>query len=95
MNYKSIIFTGHSIQKIFERNIEPEDIEESIKNGEVIEEYKDDKPYPSFLILNFINEKPLHIVGAYDKDTDMIYIITSYYPDITIWDETFKIRRTK
>jgi len=95
MKYKSIIFTGHSIQRIFEREIEPEDIEVSIENGEIIEEYLNDKPYPSFLILHYINGKPIHVVSSFDKDSETVYLITAYFPDISIWDETFKIRRTK
>ena len=95
MKYRNIIFTGHSIQRIFEREIEPEDIEVSVANGEIIEEYPDDKPYPSFLILNFINGEPIHVVFSFDKDNGTIYIVTAYFPDISIWDETFKIRRSK
>lgn len=95
MKYKNIIFTGHSIQRIFEREIEPEDIEVSVENGEIIEEYPDDKPYPSFLVLNFIKGKPIHVVFSFDNDNETIYLITAYFPDTSIWDETFKIRRPK
>ena len=80
---------------MFERGINPEDIEISIKNGEIIEEYIDDKPYPSFLLLFFIDKKAVHIVGALDKENEIFYIITVYYPDIIIWDNTFKTRRKK
>ncbi len=95
MNYKKIIYTGHCIQKIFERGIEPDDIELSIKTGELIEEYPDDKPYPSFLLLNYIDKKAIHVVASFDKEHETIYLITAYYPDIKIWDETFKIRRKR
>lgn len=95
MNYKIIIYTGHSIQRIFERGINPEDIEDSLKTGEVIEEYPDDKPYPSELILNFINGKAIHMVVSIDITSETVYLITAYYPDAGLWDETFRIRRTK
>jgi hypothetical protein len=38
---------------MFERNISDEVVEKVIKNGKIIEEYLDDKPYPSFLILGY------------------------------------------
>lgn len=36
------IYTGHSIQRIFERGTEPEEIENSLDKGEIIEEYPGD-----------------------------------------------------
>lgn len=36
------IYTGHSIQRIFERGTEPEKIENSLDKGEMIEEYPGD-----------------------------------------------------
>ena len=61
-------------------------VEETIKNGTVIEEYLDDKPYPSFLVLNFENgnpNKPIHIVFA--ENSDKIIIITAYRPEESKW----------
>lgn len=49
-----LLISGHAFQKIFERYITVEDIEAVISKGEVIKEYLDDKPYPSFLLLDFI-----------------------------------------
>lgn len=95
MNYKTLIYTGHSIQRIFERGIDPDDIENSLKTGEVIEEYPDDKPFPSLLILNFINGKAIHIVFSFDKTDETMYLITAYYPDESIWDDSFRFRRSK
>jgi len=48
---------------MFERDIFEEDSEDAIENGERIEKYPDDKPYPSFLALKFF-QKPLHVVFA-------------------------------
>jgi hypothetical protein len=95
MEYKDILFSGHSIQRMFERGINPEDVEISIKLGEIIAEYNEDVPFPSRLILNFINGVPLHIVAAHDEENNTIFIITAYIPDSNIWDETFKTRRIK
>ena len=95
LNYDKIIYTGHSIQRIFERGIEPEEIEKSLVKGEIIEDYPGDKPYPSFLLLNYVNDEAIHIVASFDKDNKTIYIITAYYPDKEIWDESNRNRRNQ
>ncbi len=59
----TFIYREHAIQRMFERDISEEDVEDTVKNGDIIEEYLDDKPYPSFLALKFY-EKPLHVVFA-------------------------------
>ena len=39
---------------------------EAIQSGEIIEDYPDDKPYPSVLIFGRTREgRPIHIVCAY------------------------------
>lgn len=63
-----------------------------IEYGEIIESYENDKPYPSFLSLNYIDTKPLHVVYAYD-DNHNIIIITVYSPNQEKWQDDFKTRR--
>jgi len=79
---------------MFERDICEEDVEETIKNGEIIEEYFDDKPYPSFLALKFYS-KPLHVVFAKNQDDNEIIVITAYYPDRKKWSDDYKTRIKK
>lgn len=62
------------------RNISRGEILEIIKRGEIVEEYPDDQPYPSCLILGFINQRPIHVVAGFDSEENMIYIITAYEP---------------
>jgi len=60
-----------------------EDIKEVIIDGEIIEEYLEDFPCPSILILGFVRGKSLHIViGECD---DHVRIVTVYEPDETQW----------
>lgn len=61
-----------------------------ISEGEIIKEYLDDKPYPSFLLLGFINGRPLHVVIAKNITEKFCILVTAYFPDDTIWDSTFK-----
>jgi hypothetical protein len=79
---------------MFERDIFEIDIEETIKHGVIIEEYLDDKPYPSFLALSS-NAKPLHVVFAKNDEDNEIIIITAYYPDRDKWSDDYKIRIEK
>jgi hypothetical protein len=48
---------------------------------EVIEEYSEDKPFPSRLILGFVGQKPLHVVAGFDEVNRTVYVITAYKPD--------------
>ena len=86
-------FSSHAIRRMFERAIPKEEVISSVLQGEVIEEYPDDLPYPTFLLLCFRNDLPLHVVVALDKVDMSCYIITVYRPDTRIWMPDFKTRR--
>jgi hypothetical protein len=81
---------------MFERDISDDTVKEVIKRGKIIEEYLDDKPYPSFLILGFENrdsKKPIHVVFA-KNDKDII-VITVYRPDKLKWTNNYETRIKK
>jgi hypothetical protein len=63
---------------MFARSINTTSVKTAISNGEIILEYLDDKPYPSFLMLWFDNNEPLHVVVAQNRQDDSCYIITAY-----------------
>jgi len=85
------IFTDHARERMKERNIKYDDIVSSINNGEIIEQYEGDKPYPSCLILGYSDNKPLHIVLSLNNG--IIWIITTYIPTLEKWEEGYKIRK--
>ena len=87
----TFVYRAHAIQRMFERDILESDVEETIKNGEIIEEYPDDKPYPSFLAIGR-EERPLHVVYAKNDEANEIIIITAYYPDKEKWSDDYKKR---
>jgi hypothetical protein len=78
---------------MFQRNISEKDMRSILTKGEIIEEYADDTPYPSRLILGWIGGRPIHIVAADNRAGDEIIIITVYEPDKEKWSDDFK-RRT-
>jgi len=90
------IYRVHAIERMFQRDISEDAVENAVKNGKIIEEYLDDKPYPSFLILDFENDdtnKPIHVVFA--KNEDEIIIITAYQPEKSKWTNNYQTRIKK
>jgi hypothetical protein len=77
---------------MFRRNISLEEVKFILNIGEVIREYKDDKPYPSFLILGLIDLRPLHLLVAKDVDTGNCNMVTAYEPDKNGWSPDFKTK---
>ena len=90
---KTVTFTGHAVKRMFERSVNESEILEVLELGEVIEEYPDDYPFPSRLLLRVVRGRPLHVVAGFDAKNERCYIITMYVPDPARWDETFKARR--
>ena len=95
MEYERIIFSGHAVRQMFSRSIDENDVLDVIKNGQVIIDYPDDKPYPSRLILGFVKNVPVHVVFVFDKGQQTGIVITAYIPDPRLWSENFKSRRTQ
>ena len=89
---ENIAITEHARIRLYERHISIDDIVKGISSGEIINQYEDDKPLPSCLILGFyVKTQYIHIVVS--CDTDFIYLITAYFPDPEIWENDFKTRK--
>lgn len=91
----SLVFSRHAIQQMFYRRISHKEVEAVIFHGEVIEENPDDTPFPSYLIFDFVEGKPIHVVCSYDESTDTGYVVTAYLPDQNIWSDDFRTRRQR
>lgn len=91
-NSGKIKWTAHILMRLQKRNINPSDVRRSIMNGEIIEEYPTDYPYPSCLVLGLdVGGHPLHVVVGCGGG--FIWLITAYYPDIGEWQLDLKTRR--
>ncbi|MGD9970745.1 MAG: DUF4258 domain-containing protein [Sulfuricurvum sp.] len=88
------IYRTHAIERMFQRDVNEEDVEQVVKNGEIVEEYPADYPYPSFLVLGYCGSRPLHVVFAKDE-TENIIVITVYEPTLEKWLEDLKTRRER
>jgi len=91
---KRLIFRVHALNRIFERGITVEDVRSVVTNGEAIQSYPDDKPYPSRLVLGWRAERPIHVVVAEDSEADILIVVTAYEPDPAQWDAGFKRKVT-
>ena len=75
-----------------ERDISRADVKNCILNGEIIEDYPNDFPYPSCLIFGYtIKEKVIHVVVG--SDGEYIYIITAYFPNKEKFEDDLKTRK--
>ena len=90
----NLIFRDHALQRMFERGISVEDIEFVLAEGELVEDYPDDFPLPSRLLLGFVDERPIHLVVASDASEQASVIITVYTPSLDRWQSDFKERKT-
>lgn len=88
----TIEYRVHATQRMFKRNIEEKDVYCLLADGTVIEEYKDDFPFPSVLISGMSNNRPLHAVIGIDADSRRLFLITIYEPDPAKWSENYSKR---
>lgn len=51
----------HALQMMAERNISQGQVIEVLLEGEQVEDYPEDKPYPSSLFLGWIENRPLQV----------------------------------
>lgn len=89
-----LIFRLHALQRMFSRRISEDEVRFVIEHGTAIEDYTNDTPYPSKLILGRFGDKFLHVVAAYNNYANEIIIVTVYEPDPHLWEPGFKKRRS-
>jgi hypothetical protein len=59
----------------------------SVANGDIIEDYPADRPYPSCLICGFTESgRPVHSVWAYNLEKQKAVLITVYESDPERWN---------
>ncbi len=89
---ETIEVTGHVLLRMQQRGISYSDIKNAVMTGDIIEDYPDDFPYPSALVLGTTESgKNLHVVVGV-SDT-RLWFITVYYPDTEEWEEDLRRRK--
>jgi len=88
----TIIFRIHAVKQMFARGISEVEVRAVLEDGETIEQSPDDLPYPSRLILGWVDKRPLHIVASL-IDASTIAVITVYEPTDSRWKSGFRARK--
>jgi hypothetical protein len=84
----------HALERFLERGISRAEVISAILQGEVIEVYTTDRPYPSGLILH-VETEPVHVVAAAESVDSVCHVITAYRPDLERFEADYKTRRKK
>jgi hypothetical protein len=85
-------WTNHVLVRLVQRGISTDDVVHVLENGEIIEQYPADYPYPSCLVLGAaLNKRSVHVVCGLGKNE--LWLITAYYPNPVEWTGDFKFRR--
>ena len=84
---RAYIIDPQHILMLNKYDVTPDDIEQAVLTGEIIESY------PHDLILGFLADRtPLHVACSYWAPKDLIYIHTIYIPDER-WEPDYRTRR--
>ena len=93
MNCSSILFTRHAVQRMFERKLSRDGVKSIVLEGEIIQSYPNDKPFPSYLILGYHNRNALHVVVGKNEESSECIVVTVYRPNTEKWSDDFKRRQ--
>ena len=83
-----IQWTDHVQRRITQRGIMRQEVKDAILTGEIIEEYPNDYPFPSCLMLG---ANCLHVVCGIGAG--ILWIITAYRPTSDKWEADLKTRK--
>ena len=89
---------GYSRHAERERELDmiyPWELEDALRNGEIIENYPDDPRGASCLVLGFCGPKPIHAVCTIKTEPEELFLITVYDPSKRPdkWTENYRKRR--
>ncbi|MBE9060565.1 DUF4258 domain-containing protein [cf. Phormidesmis sp. LEGE 11477] len=86
-------FSKHAVDQSILRQIRVQEIREAITNGQVIEDYPEDKYGPSCLIFGSTQaQRPIHVQCSYPSRS-LVKVITVYEPNPQQWNNDFTQRR--
>jgi len=90
--------THHAKEEMWDDNVSVAEVLHAFLQGrpEIIEAYPkpQGRPYPMALILSRLpDEKPLHLVVAYNTEQRLAILVTVYRPNPSRWDKTFRQRK--
>lgn len=88
----TVLITHHAAERFRQRGIKMKDIRCGIFSGKIIEQYPEDSPFPSCLVLGYAcDHRPIHIVMSDERTASRI--ITAYIPDPEKWELNWETRK--
>jgi hypothetical protein len=91
VSQKKIIWKRHALERMLERGLSRAVIFQVIASGELIEDYSEDRPFQTGLLLGWDGNRPVHVVATLEED--VIGIITVYEPTTEHFESDFRTRR--
>lgn len=83
---EQVRITDHADEEADNDELDIEDVLQSVFNGEIIEQYRDEKSYPRCLIYSqYRAQLPIHSVWEYNRATGWAVLVTVYRPDPKRW----------
>jgi hypothetical protein len=90
-----IRITDHADEEAQSEDLSFDEILFSVVQGEIIEDYPTDRPFPSCLIyVDTFTGEPIHTVWGYNANNQWAVLITVYRPDPERWID-WRTRRPK
>jgi hypothetical protein len=83
----------HALERMMKRGISREIVKQTLLEGEIIEDYPDDKPFPAALFLGWFQGEPFHVVSSLDSLSGYCFVITVYRPDLEHFETDYRTRR--
>lgn len=88
-------FSKHAADQSILRQVQVQEVREAIANGQVIEDYPNDKYAPSCLVSGLTQaQRPIHVQCSYPSRS-LLKIITLYEPNPQQWNSYFTQRKTQ
>lgn len=88
-----IFWTYHVNMRMEGRFIPRNSILDSVDNFEIIEEYPEDKYFPSYLIRSEHGDSVFHVLFGADAEGDNVRVVTACYPNPDEWEDNLRKRR--
>lgn len=90
-----IAFKRHTLLRMHQRSIIADEIKSVLSEPVLVENYPDDNPLPSALILGYtFHNRPIHaVIAMEEKEAPLVWLITVYEPSLDQWEKGFLKRR--
>ncbi len=89
-----IAFKRHTLLRMHQRVISADEVKEALSKPVLVEDYPDDNPLPSVLVLGYtLKGRPIHAVIAMEEKEPLVWVITVYEPAVDQWEKDFLKRK--